>query len=234
MTTPARKHFQKATAAQAAGATPTGQVQTGDQYELHAAALYEARRTLKGIKSVKAKIEKKRELLPEFDAYIAGVLEAGNGAQDDVLMTVLVWRIDVGDLPGALDIAEYAMQHDLQTPDRYERDTASLIAEEIAEQALRMLAEEGADADAPALVEILQRAEALTAEHDMHDEIRAKLHKALGYAYRASGSPEEALERLNAALSLNERVGVKKDIERLERELKNAGQGPAQNSGAQA
>lgn len=222
---PARRHFQKVTAAQAAGATPAGQVQTGDQYELHAAALYEARRTLKAIKSVKAKIEKKRELLPEFDSYIAGVLEAGNGAQDDVLMTVLVWRIDVGDLPGALDIAEYAMKHDLQTPDRYERDTASLIAEEIADQALRMLAEEGTDA--PALVEILERAAALTAEHDMHDEIRAKLHKALGYAQRDAGSLQFALEDLQLALSLNERVGVKKDIEKLEREIKNAGQGNA-------
>jgi len=222
-TSPARRHFQKVTAAQAAGATPEGQVQTGDQYELHAAALYEARRTLKGIKSVKAKIEKKRELLPEFDSYVAGVLEAGKGAQDDVLMTVLVWRIDIGDMEGALDIAEYAMKHDLQTPDRYERDTASLIAEEIADQALRMLAEEGADA--PALVEILQRADAITAEHDMHDEIRAKLHKATGYAQRDAGSLADALENLNAALSLNERVGVKKDIEKLERELKNATQG---------
>lgn len=227
-TSPARRHFQKVTAAQAAGATPEGQVQTGDQYELHAAALYEARRTLKSIQSVKAKIEKKRELLPEFDSYVAGVLEAGNGAQDDVLMTVLVWRIDVGDMPGALEIAEYAMRHDLKTPDRYKRGTASLIAEEIADQALRMLAEEGADA--PALVKILERAEALTAEHDMHDEIRAKLHKALGYAQRDAGSLEEALEHLRRALQLNERVGVKKDIERLERQVRDES---AKNAGGQ-
>ncbi|MFW6032450.1 MAG: phage terminase small subunit [Phycisphaeraceae bacterium] len=223
MISPARKHFQRATAAKAAGAATPNQPQTGEQYEIMAAVLWEARRTLKGIKSVQAKIDKKRELLPDFAPYVEGVLAAGNGAQDDVLMTVLVWRIDVGDLAGALEIAEYAMRHQLQTPDRYERDTASLVAEEIADQALRMLAEEGADA--PALVEILQRADAITAEHDMHDEIRAKLHKALGYAHREAGSLQLALEDLQRALSLNERVGVKKDIERLERELKNAAQG---------
>jgi tetratricopeptide (TPR) repeat protein len=223
MLSPARRHYQRAAAAKAAGAAEPNRPQNGEQYELMAAALWEARRTLKGIKSVQAKIEKKRELLPEFDAYVAGVLEGGNGAQDDVLMSVLVWRIDVGDLAGALDIAEYAMRHQLQTPDRYERDTASLIAEEIADQALRMLAEDGADA--AALADILERAQAITNAHDMHDEIRAKLHKAHGYALRDMGSLADALPQLRRALALNERVGVKKDIEKLERELKNAGPG---------
>jgi hypothetical protein len=221
MTSPARRHYQRVSAAQAAGAAEPNRPQNGDQYELMAAALWEARRTLKAIKSVQAKIEKKRELLPEFDAYVAGVLEGGNGAQDDVLMSMLVWRIDVGDLAGALEIAEYAMRHQLQTPDRYERDTPSLIAEELADQALRMLAEEGADA--AALADILARAERVVADHDMHDEIRAKLCKALGYALRQEGSLVEALEYLQRARRLNERVGVKKDIEKLERELKNAG-----------
>ncbi|MYL22549.1 terminase [Halomonas alkaliantarctica] len=219
MTSPARKHYQRATAAQAAGATDPRATQNGEQYELMAAALWEARRTLKGIKSLQAKIEKKRELLPQFAPYIEGVLAAGNGAQDDVLMTALVWRIDVGDLKGALDIAEYAMQHNLQTPDRYERDTASLVAEESADQAMRMLAEESNDA--AALVDLLDRAETLVEGHDMHDEIRAKLHKSLGYAHRQAGHPVGALAHLKDALALNERAGVKKDIEKLERELKN-------------
>ena len=174
MTSPARRHFQRVTAAQAAGDAAEGTPQNGDQYELMAAALWEARRTLKAIKSVQAKIEKKRELLPDFAPYIEGVLQAGSSAQDDVLMTVLVWRIDVGDLAGALDIAEYAMKHDLQTPDRYERDTASLIAEEIAETALKLLAEESADAEV--LAGILGTAQALTGDHDMHDEILSLIH----------------------------------------------------------
>jgi succinate dehydrogenase/fumarate reductase flavoprotein subunit len=232
MTSPARKHYQKATAAQAAGAAQPGQPQTGEQYELFAAALWEAKRTLKAIKSVQAKIEKKRELLPEFAPYIEGVLAAGTGAQDDVLMTLMVWHIDTGDLLGALAIAEYAMKHGLNTPDQYDRDTVSLITEEIAEQALRMMEGPFADSDegraeaaeqAGELVAMLRRAEAITEGHDMHDEIRAKLHKALGYAHRAAGSLPDALAQLKAALSLNDRAGVKKDIERLERELKNAG-----------
>lgn len=229
MTSPARRHYQRHTAARQAGAVDAGQPQNGDQYELHAAALWEARRTLKGIQSLQGKIAKKRELVPEFESYIAGVLDAGNGAQDDVLMTLLVWRIDIGDLPGALAIAEYAMRHGLQTPDRYERGTPALVAEETAEQALRMLDDDVPDA--AMLAGVLQRTAELIDGHDMHDEIRAKLHKALGYAHRAAGELSPALDQLQQALALNARAGVKKDIERLERELKQQTQ---QNAAEQA
>lgn len=235
MHSPARKHFARVSAAQAAGAADPGRPQTGEQYELHAAALYEARRTLKGIKSTEAKVAKKRELLPQFDAYVAGVLEAGTGAQDDVLMTVMIWRLDVGDLAGALVIAEYALRHDLDAPDRFERDTPAILAEQLAEEAIKLLtappadSEEGRTAAANAAAELamhLSRAEALTRDADMHDPVRAKLHKALGYAQRARGGhAAEALEQLRRALELDSRAGVKKDIERLEREIKNAGQG---------
>ncbi|QFT84503.1 Phage small terminase subunit [Halomonas sp. THAF12] len=235
MHSPARKHYQRVTAAKAAGAADPGRPQTGEQYELHAAALWEARRTLKGIKSTEQKIAKKREILPEFESYVAGVLEAGSGAQDDVVMTVMIWRLDVGDLAGALAIAEYALRHGLDAPDRFERDTASILAEQLAEEAIKQLeapvqdSEEARTTAANAAAELsmhLSRAEALTRDADMHDPVRAKLHKALGYAQRARGGhAAEALEHLRRALELNDRVGVKKDIEKLERELKNAATG---------
>lgn len=226
MTSPARKHYQRVTAAQAAGAADPRAAQGGEQYELHAAALWEARRTLKGIKSIEAKVAKKRELLPDFAAYVDGVIEGGNGAQDDVLMTIMLWRLDVGDLEGGIEVAEYALRHDLDTPDRFERDTASIVAEQVAEESLARL--EAADPEdlasvAAELVVHLSRAEALTSGADMHDQIRAKLHKALGYAYREKpGTLDEALKHLRRALQLNDRVGVKKDIEKLEREQRNA------------
>ncbi|QEM80225.1 phage terminase small subunit [Halomonas binhaiensis] len=236
MHSPARKHYQRVTAAKAAGDAAPGQSQTGEQYELHAAALWEARQALKGIKSVEAKIARKRELLPQFAPYVDGVLSAGTGAQDDVLVTVMLWRLDVGDIAGALAIAEYAIKHGLDTPDRFERDTASLVAEQVAEEALKQLQTtrgEGDDSDnseaAAHLVMHLVTAEALTRDADMHDQVRAKLHKALGYAYRDKGnSIDEALKHLRRALELNDKVGVKKDIEQLERQAKQ------QNAGGQA
>lgn len=220
--TPAQRHFRRMQAAKQSGQASPHQRATGDQYELMMAALYEARRTLKGIKSIQAKIDKKRELLPQFEPYIEGVLASGAGAQDDVLMTCMVWLLDIGEFLNALDIAEYAIKHGLQTPDRYARDTASLVTEQVAEESLRLLADlegSGPSEGVNALTHALARTDHLTTDTDMHDQIRAKLHKALGYAHREADNIEEALGQLHQALRLNERVGVKQDITKLEKEL---------------
>lgn len=222
MKSPARKHYEQVTAAKAAGTATPGEQQQGEQYELHAHALYEARRTLKTIKSIQAKIEKKRELLPGFMPYINGVLSEGKGAKDDVLMTMMVWCIDVGEFEKALEIGAYAVKHNIETPDQYDRDTVSILAEEIAEGVRAQLEREDVNADA--LADVMARTVATVGDHDMHDQIKAKLHKSYGYALRAAEDPEGALEQLKQALTLNERIGVKQDIQQLERQLKNAGE----------
>lgn len=228
MTSPARRHYQRITAALAAADAGTAPMQ-GDHYQLMMASIFEDYRRLKSTQSMERKAEVKREILPKYDAYVTGVLETGKGAQDDVLMRVMLWRIDAGDLEGGLDIAEYAIRHGLNPPDNFERKTAPLVTEEIADQILRELTKD--DVEAQPLLNTLNRIEALTCEADMHDQIRAKVHKALGYAQRGTGQLDEALANLKRALELNDRIGVKKDIEKLERELKNAA--PAQPEATQ-
>lgn len=217
MTSPARRHFERVSAALAAADAGEAPMQ-GEAFELMQAALFEDYRLLKSTQSMERKAEIKREILPKYADYITGVLESGQGAQDDVLMRIMLWRIDAGDLGGAIAIANYAMKHGLNPPDQFERGTAAIIAEEIAEQALKQLDVEGADA--LTLLAYLLDVERITQGADMHDQIRAKLHKALGYACRATGQLEEAQVNLERALSLNDRIGVKKDLERLERERK--------------
>lgn len=217
MTSPARAHYLRTVAASAATPDASAPPAHANAYELMLAQLAEDRRRLKAIQSVERKIELKRELLPRYTAWVDGILAGGQGSQDDVLMTVLVWHIDVGDFDRALQIAEYALAHGLTLPDQYKRDVATLVAEEIAEQAMTTLA-----AGQPFTVEHLQAAAALTSASDMPDEVRAKLHKALGLCL-ADTVPAQALDHFHRALALHERVGVKKDIERLERELKKVG-----------
>ena len=130
-------------------------------------------------------------------------------------MTVLVWYIDTGDILSALDVANYALRHDMQTPDRYERSTACLVAEEIADTALKLMDSENAVSAA-----LLGQAIALTEEHDMFDQVRARLLKAYGMTLAKSGRQTEAVEPLKRALELDERSGVKKLIEQTEREIK--------------
>lgn len=216
MTSPARAHFLRATAAEASASAVSGQpLENCTQYDLMLLKLAEDRRRLKDVQSMEAKAQLKRKLLPDYAPWVEGAISSGKGAQDDVLMTVMLWRIDAGDYSGALDIAEYALPYKLVMPDRYQRTTATTLAEEVADAAKR--ARDGKQHFETA---ILQRCQALTEAEDMHDQVRAKLHKELGLLQEAS-DPVAALANLRRAKALHEKVGVVKDIERIEKAIKN-------------
>jgi hypothetical protein len=207
---------ERATANAAPGSTVDRT--TSNAHALIRAKLDTDRRRLKSVQSIERKIEVKREVLPEYDDYVAGVLSAGNGVQDDVLGYVLCWRIDVGDFVGAAAIAKHVLDHNLSLPDRFERTPATLIAEEPAVQALKAY-----DADKPFDLDVLHQVFELTAERDMPDQVRAKLHFAIGRHMAKAGDDDAgALEHLRRAVELHDKVGAKKDIEQLERKLRNA------------
>ncbi|MFJ2428495.1 terminase endonuclease subunit [Pseudomonas sp. NPDC087804] len=229
MPTPAQAHFMRATAAAetsaAAEENPLA-LATGHELMLH--KLANDRRRLKETQSTELKAEIKRELLSEYVPYVEGVLAAGTGVQDEVLMTVLIWRIDAGDGQGAIEIARYAIAHQLSLPDQFKRTTATLIAEEFAD-----LAKRARDGGEPVDVTSLNTVLEITTGQDMPDEVRAKLHKEIGLAQRLSiGEPpfsdeqlalgHTALEHMKRAMQLHDKVGIKKEMEKLERELKNS------------
>lgn len=224
---PARAHFERVSAAQRTAAETPEQRVNANAYELMLVKLAEDKRRLHELQSIERRIEVKRTLLPEYVSWIDGVLAGNQGVQDDVLMTVMVWSIDVGDYERALTIAGYAIDHKLAMPDQYKRSTGCLIAEEIADQALR-----GKDGISAELTSWLTVAQMLTTTEDMPDEVRAKLAKAIGYGLDQGGAKAEALEQLRRALELHAKVGVKKDIERIEREIKNLATPPAGAAGA--
>ena len=220
MTSPAKRHFLRHAAALAVEDHPFDKG-AANQYELMLAKLAEDRRRLKDVQSIERKAEVKRQLLPEYQAWIDGVIDGDNGQQDVVLMTVFVWSIDIGDYALAIKIARYALKYKLVMPDQYKRDVATVLAEEIADQSLKAIAAEQ-PADGMSLMHVAE----LTDDQDMPDEVRAKLYKAIGYAQRAGGYPMAAKDALTRALELHDKVGVKKDIERLETILKNSDGAP--------
>lgn len=228
--TPAAAKFQRALAACASGAPAAGgngappEVE-GAQYELMLAKLLSDRRDLKQIQSVERKIEHKRKILPDYEPWVDGVLSAASPRQDDVVMTVLVWRIDVCDYPGALAIADYALRNRLTLPDQYQRTLGCLLVEEIADAALRAIAA-GQPPDVIAVRAIMD----MTRDEDMPDEVRAKGHKAIGLGL-LEADPPAALAALREAMRLHDKCGVKKEIERLERATRSGQQDTAGQAG---
>lgn len=214
MTSPAKRHFQRVMARKSQPSVDGATVVKGNAYELMLAKLHTDRARLSDIQSIERKVEVKRELLADYQAWIDGVLESGRGGQDDVLMTLLVWYIDTGEYERALDVAEYAMQHDLVLPDQYSRTLATVLADEIGGAALAC---QRSEKTFP--VDILQRTVGMTSDADMPDPARAKLHKALGVELMST-LPHDALTHLNRALDLHEGVGVKRYITSIEAAIK--------------
>lgn len=218
-----RNQLRKRAALQAAEVAPAMSMAGATTYEQQLLQLNQDRLRLKNVQSEQGKAELKRSLIPAYAPYIEGVLSAGNGAQDDVLTTLMVWNIDAGDYAAALHIGRYVLEHKLKMPDRFERTTGCLLAEEVANAALKQQ-----KAGEPFDRFVLTLAADITAAHDMPDQARAKLHLALGKAYLAEldeAAPnaealEEARANLARAIDLHSNCGGKKDLEQVQRLLK--------------
>ncbi len=228
---PALEH--RLTSAIAVGGHAAVQLATGvdpDVAQIMLRLTHDLRR-LKDIQSIERKIDAKRAMLPDYRPWCDFRLELGASAEgrelptsgaDDVLPTMM---IDVGDWPRAIELAEHVLRFDVPLPARYQRGAAPLIAEEVATVALKAQAK---GQSFP--LDVLHEVDFLTGDVDMHDEIRAKLMKALGTelareADSVAGTPEftaaaaRALEPLRRAQDLHDRVGAKMTIGRLQKAL---------------
>lgn len=239
-----RRKAQMLAAAGAAQVAAAGE-RTGPaatEYQLQLARLGVDLRQLREIQSIERKIERKREVAPGYFDWIAGVLEADTGAQDEVLVQVMIWTIDIGDFASAMPMIRYVLRHKLTLPERFERTAPTTIAEEVAEAALKALGQDQ-DFDRAVLMEI----DDLVELEDIYDPVRAKLEKAIGLqlerdaaaipaeadgpAGLANAARAQALARLRRALALDPSCGVKKRADALERTLKREATAPATNPG---
>lgn len=212
MTSPAQRHMMRVSASQAAQ-REQAPLRHASAYEQMLLKLAEDRRTLKNIRSNERKAEKKRELLPFYAPWVAGVLADGRGAQDDIVMTVMLWRLDAGDIAGALEIAPYALKYGLTSDHR--RTTPYMLVEEVALAAQRLR-----DTGEPVDLALLLTTIRLTDGADVPDMVRARLHKVTGLTLRDAGQNADALAQFQRAMQLDRNAGVRKEIERLERALK--------------
>lgn len=233
MNSPFLRNRQRKLAAAAGDAAKIGtaqprdeKTQAGQEYASLKVRLDEYLRQLADTASHEARVPMKAQFLGDFREWVDGVIEADAPVEDDIVMTSLVWAIDTGDFPRAVEIGRFALRHGLKMPERYNRSVATFLREDIAQIEI----DDAGTVDLETLVEI----DALTQGADMPDQAKAKLHKALGRAWRTkSESTEptddsapaggkaafvaEALAQLRRALALDKKVGVKKDIERLEK-----------------
>lgn len=228
MPSPAQLHRIRELAAKAGAAQDAAPAILGGIQGQMLAKLTQDVRRLHDIQSVEKKIALKRQLLPDYEAYIDGVLHGDGGQPDEVIATLMLWHLDAGWYDRGLDIAAYVMRHGLPLPERLKRNTATLLLDEVAGAIAT-----GALSNPSEAMAILQRVASLVTDQDAPDQARAKLHFAIGktLAAEAGDNPsgqhvemaKSAVAQLQRAVSLYPAIGAKKLIETLERKIKNAG-----------
>lgn len=231
---PAKRHALKV----AAAAIEANDVQDGgaplSAYDHMLVQLHNDRKRLKEIKATEAKIALKRELLPSYLPWVQGRLEAASGgargAQDDVMVAIMIWAIDIGDHRFALELADWCRRWSPVLPSNIQRDLPNFVTEEIADAALRAF-KAGGDAAAAFPGGVLGDVEEMFRDDDMFDEVRGKLQKAIGLAVLAAAPADAPAEQLapiqrdalgffRRAQEIDPKAGCSKLIEKLERELK--------------
>lgn len=202
--------------------------ESASEYRVLLAALHDDLRRLSDVQSISDRNPMKRDMAAKFLPWVRGALEAGEAgqaAQDEIVVTIMIWAIDYRDIDFALDIAAHAIAHGLKLPERYDRTTACFVAEEIAEVAIR---EPGTITQAQ-----LARTALLTEDRDMPDQARAKLCKAVGRSLMAAaeafdpnadnavaggkaGLLQAAADAFREAVRRDDKCGAKLDLKAAE------------------
>lgn len=224
MLSPARRHRLQALAAkEAAKADEFGGVRPdASVYQLQLTELKNDIHVLRSMQSREKRNEVKKELIPKHMPYVLGIVQSGAKVeQDEVITTIMLWCFDCGLFNQGLSLAEYALQNDLKMPDSFSRSTASIVAEEIGNAAHK------AYQDGQVFkLDVLEKATQLTADYDMHDQIRAKLYLGIGRTFLQLDRGSEAVAFLKMAIAKNENCGGKTDLKKAEKlykeQLKNS------------
>ena len=154
--------------------------------------------------------ELKATVVGEYDPYLDGLLIADEGGQDPVVTTLMVWNLDIGQYDRALELATYAMVHDLVMPAQFDRDLPTVVAGELSDAYFN---------GGEVLDHHLASALDLLKDSDMPDKVSANLHKAYGSSIEADNQ-EDALHHYTRALALNPKItGVKKAKSDLEKRI---------------
>ena len=186
------------------------------------------RARLKKIASMQRKAEVKAELIPDYLPYVEGQMAAEQG--DEILTQVMIWAYDANHIETFATLARYALNNGIALPTEFARSLGAWLVESTAKLMLSVF--DGhvvlSAADSTALADLTQWLETETASMDMHDEIRAKLHRACGELLFTT-APNRALEHFEMALKLDSHIRVKKRIKALTESL--SPQGQAADSG---
>lgn len=208
MTNPARR-YRDFIAAQKKSQNEGSNTKNATAYELLLFKLKQDAESLRQVQSHQAKAEMKAKMIPTYLPWVNGLIESDSSAQDEILVTILVWMLDADQIEQALVLATHAIKHGYVTGIGFDRTLATLVADELIASSKRV-----------ELTPVqLETAINLLGNEDMPDIVKAKIYRAYGEALMRIEDKVLALVQFKRALEIDENSGVKQFITKLEKEL---------------
>ena len=173
-----------------------------DQFQLLVSSLDKDVARLHGLSLDDKNRIRREELIPLYRPYCREYREKGEAYKNPILVQMLIWLFDVGDIHEALFWAYFAIEQQQPLPDRFRRkDLTTFVADAVLEWA--DLQEKRNESIEPYFSEVFQR---LT-EHKwpMPDAVRAKYHVKAGDHAQESGKLQQALDHFIKASELDPR-----------------------------
>ncbi|WP_323600739.1 phage terminase small subunit [Pseudomonas putida] len=193
-----------APAAYSPAAALTSPANAQKHYKLMEDALLVDLERLSRINSLEQRqVLKRDELLPKYLDYVGRYRESGLNFPNQVLMYVLIWQFDTAEFEQGLELADFAMGQGQQLPERFNRDVATFVADEVITWAE---AEHKAQrSPEPYVSNLLHRVDG---EWALFERIPARYHKLLGILAMEAREWATAIAHLERAESLYEGIGV--------------------------
>lgn len=170
---------------------------------------------LKVVSSISDKVKFKANWLPEFQPWLDGVMQSATpDTADPIFSTMVLWKIDTGQLNDAVEMTLFAIAKQFETIAGFDRSLPNLLVEEIHDQLKKGQTLDLAKADTLAQLVEAKKADGFH-RVDLLDEIRAKYLRQVGELHEGAGNKERAIELYQKALEYNPKVGAKQLLDKL-------------------
>ncbi|MCF8093692.1 MAG: hypothetical protein K9K40_14680 [Desulfotignum sp.] len=154
---------------------------------------------LKAIKSIKQKeAEKQSHLVPKYMPVVQTLKTSGSS--HPLLGQILVWLFDIKDIPGAMDLASYCLDHDVPMPERFKRDLPTFLSGTVLEWA--EAEQEAGRTPEPYLTDMMD----MSQDWDLPDPIRAGFYRVKGLMAMEKEDYSAAVAALETAMEYGAKV----------------------------
>jgi tetratricopeptide (TPR) repeat protein len=187
------------------------------ELETHKVILAACKDDMLNVEDIEERKAYKAETIKKLEAFVNGYVDSAAKYPNIVAVWVMVWLFDLGDIARAVPLALHlATQIIHNMPTRFNSSIYQFICDYVYDWAVKQL--EANKSAGPYLEQVIQAIE--SEKWQLSDIVHGKMYAIHGKHLEALGEDEGALSAFEKAMTLNERAGVKKKIERLKAKLK--------------